>query len=39
LGDLDLRLGRDLLTDEIEWEDRGQVVWPDRLSGSGVKRR
>jgi hypothetical protein len=38
VGDLDLRLARDLLLDQAHREDRGEVLGPDRLLGGGMKR-
>jgi hypothetical protein len=39
MGDLDLRLGRDLLHDQAHREDRRQVVRSGRLAGPRVERR
>ena len=39
LGDLDLRLGGDLLLDQRHREQRRQVLGAERLLGAGVKRR
>src|SRR4051794_41896442 len=39
LGDLDVRVGRDLLLDQRHREDRGQVLRPDRLARGRAERR
>ena len=39
IGDLDVRVGRDLLGDQAHGEDRGEVVGPDRVAGGRAEGR